>query len=392
MSINRLARPADPSRPAAQPSTRPTNTLSQYSISANPAPRDAEGRYDLELGAGQVSPPPPLRPERSMRRPLNTPSPATLSFGGPAAEGRFPDMDGGSGRAGVGAGGRAVGAAGRNVGDRFSNVVVSSSEGNGGEGEKSRRMMDQLNAGPAARGGLGEPRRRRGSGSSASSTESAGRAISPTPPAGRPAAVAPPSQAVKSALAAFTMAGARGADRRNDSSPTPPPAPTVVKRRLTKGSLVTPYPDTPAFREVEAAVRKVRKEWPTLMLGTAGAGDVEGVDEFDPVTLALSLLDPATVGTNNSLPAFLRLKAEIEHAISATLSADKGSYRAFERSITTYNTALSSLGNSQKAVGEMKKGLGGVREKLEGKGRDGLAGMFNRMSHLEEMVKILDEM
>lgn len=53
---------------------------------------------------------------------------------------------------------------------------------------------------------------------------------------------------------------------------------------------------------------------------------------------------------------------------------------------------MAGLGGGQKKVEELRKQIGEVRERLEGKGREGLAGMYGRMSHLEEMVKIMDEM
>lgn len=153
------------------------------------------------------------------------------------------------------------------------------------------------------------------------------------------------------------------------------------------------YPDTPAFREIEAVLRKIRTDWP-IILQDSSEEVIAGSEfnKFDPVTLALSLLNPATVGTPVSLPSFLRLKAELDHAISTSLAASTTSYRAYESGITTYNSTLTTLCNNVKAVEELKKELTESREKLEGKGREGLAGMYNRMAHLEEMVKILDEM
>lgn len=155
------------------------------------------------------------------------------------------------------------------------------------------------------------------------------------------------------------------------------------------------YPDTPAFREIEVVLRRIRTDWPIIVQDSSEeviAGSGGEFKKFDPVTLALSLLNPATVGTSVSLPSFLRLKAELDHAISTTLSSSSTSYRAYESSITTYNSTLITLGNNVKDVHELRKGLVDARERLEGKGREGLAGMYNRMGHLEEMVKILDEM
>lgn len=157
------------------------------------------------------------------------------------------------------------------------------------------------------------------------------------------------------------------------------------------------YPDTAAFREIEGVLRKIRTDWPIIVQDSSSEDMVAGstggeYNKFDPVTLALSLLNPATVGTPVSLIAFNRLKAELDHAISTTLSSSSTSFRAYESSITTYNSTLVGLGNNVKKIGELRKGLMESKEKLEGKGREGLVGMYHRLGHLEEMVQILDEM
>lgn len=144
-------------------------------------------------------------------------------------------------------------------------------------------------------------------------------------------------------------------------------------------------------------MRRVKKDWSMLLFGTINNGGAEGErddldlreKDFDPVTLALGLIDAEG---GESLASFLRLKEDLEKAISGTLNAAPSAYRAFELSISAYNASLVNLAAGQKKVAEMKKGLGNVRDKLEGKGREGLVGIYNRMSHLEEMIKIMDEM
>lgn len=240
---------------------------------------------------------------------------------------------------------------------------------------KSRRIADQLNISTASPSNLLAPsQNRRDSTSSTSSTSSSRGPNSPGPTP----APAPPTAALSSAIAAFSRAGARR-DRRAE------PAAAPTKRRPTT---TTAYPSTPAFRQVESVILKVQSEWPALLHGTA---EGEEHDFDDPVQLALSLLNPDPSPGGN-LPAFLRLKAELDQAIAGTLSGDSNAYRAFEVSVSGYNSALAGLGGGQKKVEELRKQIGEVRERLEGKGREGLAGMYGRMSHLEEMVKIMDEM
>lgn len=240
---------------------------------------------------------------------------------------------------------------------------------------------------------MAQPQRpRRDSTSSTSSNSSTGHQpeaeVAPTPA---------PTAALASAISAFSSAGARRDGRRGglaDQGFIPTASPAAKKSTALDP---TQYPDTPAFREIEVVLRKISQDWPVLMTGTSGEDDAGGGGkDFDPVTLALGLLDPGSVGGVQSLSSFLRMKAELDHAISSTLNVGGpgggASYRAYESSITTYNSTLANLTRSQRQVQDLKKTLGEVREKLEGKGREGLAGMWARMSHLEEMGKLLDEM
>ncbi|GAA5972148.1 hypothetical protein JCM21900_006105, partial [Sporobolomyces salmonicolor] len=265
----------------------------------------------------------------------------------------------------------------------------------------------------------------------------------PASPPGSRAPVASPSFVVPSALSdaisAFSSAGRRRTDGRRRGLADQ--AFDVPSRRIGSaanggggtgagvrgkssagaGSALNPadYPDTPAFREVDEVLRKVQAEWPALVRGTSLAGQpvdhgsaLGGSDEFDPASLALHLLNPATTapsrsdrdpssggaGARQSLSSFLRLKAELDHAIRSTVSpatnpspSSGNAYRAYETSITTHNSTLAALGAAQKQMGDLRSGLGMTRERLEGKGREGLAGMYARMGMLEEMGGVLDE-
>lgn len=367
---------------------------------------------------------PPSRPERSLRRPLQTPSPATLQRGAP--DGRFPDTLDRQGGSGSGLGGgvafrdNGLGGASRppivTVGSRLENIGASpdtsprlgSSAAMGastGGRSKASRMMDQLNnstsPSPASNSSPrlapssavdGRRHCRRGSASSdaSSSTSTSSRPNSPNQDEPETAA-APASAALSSAITAFTNAGARRDGRRGGLADQGFETIPIVKKTAALNS--TEYPNTPAFREIDAVLNNVRSEWPVLMYGTTAIeGENDADKAFDPVTLALGLLDPSLEGGANSLQAFLRMKADLDHAIASTMSTSKSEYRAYESSITTYNATLGSVTSSQKQINDLKKRLGDAREKLEGKGREGLTGMYNRMSHLEEMIKILDEM
>ncbi|GAA6007556.1 hypothetical protein JCM10207_006385 [Rhodosporidiobolus poonsookiae] len=254
--------------------------------------------------------------------------------------------------------------------------------------------------------------------------------------------------ALNDALSAFSSAGARRADGRRGGladqgfdvpssrrGPGGSPNPGAGSPELDRDGEGSPvggagarrkarldphdYPDTAAFREVDEALRRVRDEWPALVRGTSLAGQMvpgsggggEGGEaeeaEFDPVSLALHLLDPASAGggggggrERQTLPSFLRLKQQLDSAIRSTLSPSLNPpstghsgkpYRAYETAITSHNLTLGALGGAQKHLAALRANLGATRERLEGKGREGLAGMYARMGMLEEMGGVLDE-
>lgn len=225
--------------------------------------------------------------------------------------------------------------------------------------------------------------------------------------------------ALQDAISAFSNAGKRANGRRGGladqgiggASAAKDAKANAADRSQLLSEALNPneYPDTPAFREVNEVLRKVSLEWPALARGTSVAAEDAGGEDFDPVSLALHLLDPASSrerggdpsvgGRQQSLSSFLRLKAELDHAIQSTLSpvtnpstTSSNAYRAYETSITTHNMTLGALGVAQKQIGGLKAGLMGTRDMLEGKGREGLAGMYARMGMLEEMSGVLDEM
>ncbi|KAJ8294731.1 putative exocyst complex component sec8 [Rhodotorula toruloides] len=379
----------------------------------------------------------PVRPERSQRRPAGsgmTPSPATLRGN---ENGRFPGQT-------MQAGGPDVPRVG----------VTSAGAGGNGEG-KNRRMMDQLRGGNDAPGSPSFSPNPAASTSSNpfgssllspipdrsdtfnnfddASSSSSSRAGSPEPGEGDSPSLVVPT-ALSEAISAFTTAGQRRADGRRGgladqgfdvpSSRRGPGASGSSSPELAQKSPETArsgkvalnpheYPDTPAFREVDDVLRKVRDEWPELVRGTSLAGQADGQEDegdFDPVSLALHLLEPArrgsaaerdpprsANGTRQTLPSFLRLKGQLDHAIRSTLSpqlnptSSGNAYRAYESAITTHNATLGALTNAQKMIAGMRTGLGSTREKLEGTGREGLAGMYARMGMLEEMGGMLDE-
>ncbi|GAA5941737.1 exocyst subunit SEC8 [Sporobolomyces koalae] len=392
---------------------------------SQPRLNTASPAFNSSSSDTSLMPAPPLRPERSIRRPVGaTPSPATI---GGNDSGRF-------------------------EGGRLSpvppHIGITGSDGRSGEG-KNRRMMDQLNGisryddanvGPDSPTFSPNPAspspnqfgrlspnpssrtytrqgRNRGPADESDVESDVSTHSRPHSPSHDDSTDSPPlvvPSTLQDAISAFSNAGKRANGRRGgladqgiqggDQSRKNSTAPS---RGQSIPSALDPedYPDTPAFREVEEVLRKVATEWPTLARGTSVANDELGTEDFDPVSLALRLLDPASArehdsnaGRQQSLSSFLRLKAELDHAIQSTLSpvtnpskTTSDAYRAYETSITTHNMTLGALGAAQKQISGLKNGLTGTREMLEGRGREGLAGMYARMGMLEEMSSVLDE-
>lgn len=440
-----------PPSPTNGSRTRPPNFSSANSYSTL--------RFDENNNNNNGLATPPLRPERSVRRPLlGNPSPANMDgsdgiFGNEqnnSGSGNNNNNDGNNNNNNNGnylnVGGGSSGASGSSSIPTPSVPVLGAMRMDGtrrldkssdDSASKSKRMMDRLNLSRQPSNSMlkpssannpssftstsnngsnspslsnvipglsrGKSHSRRSSASSTSSTQSSRRTHSPQPgqqssSSSKKETAAAPSAAVASALAAFSNAGAR----RRELGSVSDAAAVAKKSKPKKQAIPKPvYPDTLAFREVDSVLKKITREFPMLMIGTSGAVLEDGDDEeegapekaFDPVTLALALLDSSNSSSNGStLSSFLRLKSELDHSISATLSSNASAYRAFESSISGYNSTVAGLSKSQEQVAELKKSLGEVRGKLDAKGREGLAGMYNRMSHLEEMGKILDEM
>ncbi|GAA5829923.1 hypothetical protein JCM11251_007933 [Rhodosporidiobolus azoricus] len=440
-----------------------------------PARQGPGHSHTPSFGSGIFDPnagPPPSRPERSARRPAGsgaTPSPATLGVNGET--GRF---EGSMPRIGVTRveGGGVGGGGGTGVSGKNARMLDGLRGGSGGGSPGSPSLSPNLalssspqkggvfNSNPFSRGppspsAGGHSSFSRGGGGgeySDADSDSSSRPGSPSHRGGRGdgdeegSPVVVPT-ALSDAMSAFSAAGARRADgrrggladqgfdvpssRRGPGAGASPAGSPELERGSPNGDAgggaggrrqkarldPNDYPDTPAFREVDEALRRVRDEWPALVRGTSLAGQVEGSDDeaagtagdFDPVSLALHLLDPSRSGDNGSgangsgrqtLSSFLRLKQQLDHAIRSTLSPvsnppsfghSGNPYRAYETAISSHNLTLASLSGAQKHIANLRNGLGGTRERLEGKGREGLAGMYARMGMLEEMGSVLDE-
>jgi len=163
-----------------------------------------------------------------------------------------------------------------------------------------------------------------------------------------------------------------------------------------RGINATPnnVPATPAFREMERVLAQVGEEWPQLLQGTtdskAQQGDNDNSEEdthndpFDPVTLALSLVD--SEADPDRFRSFLSTKEALSRSLKSSIQTH---YRSFDASVSSYNGLQSNLSFAQKNTSRLRSTLEEVRETL-GKGRSELGVLEARRTELAEMDKILN--
>ncbi|QRV97223.1 exocyst complex component Sec8 [Ceratobasidium sp. AG-Ba] len=135
----------------------------------------------------------------------------------------------------------------------------------------------------------------------------------------------------------------------------------AVKRRGTLG-------------EIDAVLDQMQEEWAFVI-----------DPDFNPVSLALSLLDDSSVGRD--LDSFRRTKGMLERALKGTV--DKH-YQAFAASLPHHSHLLSLLSETQKHIAEARTSLTDARAALSHQRAD-LVQFWSRGQTIEEMLRILDE-
>lgn len=218
------------------------------------------------------------------------------------------------------------------------------------------------------------------------------------------------SPVLEKAIAAFSSAGqssknraaqqAGTSQRTHASSPSDAAAATAANARTRRGAVGVQgesarfraatqpqpgLPSTPAFREMERVLAQVANEWPELLPPAPDeeTGEPGDEDSFDPVTLALSLVNEE--GSTRSLDSFLATKEALSHSLKSSIQTH---YRAFESSASSYNGLVQNLTHAQKNTTELRKVLEEVRETL-GKRRTDLAVLEARRTELAQMDRIL---
>lgn len=169
--------------------------------------------------------------------------------------------------------------------------------------------------------------------------------------------------------------------------------------RARKTAAAPALPSNPAFREMERVLEQVAQEWPELLPpdlaarpanGDAGGGengpDDDGEDTFDPVTLALALVDPAADSRQEDrFRSFLSTKDALHRSLQSSIRTH---YGTFDASVSAYNGLLSNMTHAQRNAATLRSALEDVREML-GKGRAELGVLEARRTELNEIDKIL---
>jgi len=128
-------------------------------------------------------------------------------------------------------------------------------------------------------------------------------------------------------------------------------------------------------------LERIGSEWPELLPSSDPAV------EFDPVSLALSMLDPASIDESaGKLASFMRLERDLGKALKSHIQSH---YRAFDASISAYNGTLANLGSASKQVAQLRARLNEVHDVM-GTKRSELGSIAARKTELAEMERILD--
>lgn len=130
--------------------------------------------------------------------------------------------------------------------------------------------------------------------------------------------------------------------------------------------------DEGGIGRIGAVHRKVQSEWGFVT-----------EDDFNAVALALSLLDESSLGSNRA--EFESTQQLIEESLQGTVDDH---YESFATAITLHNSVLSSLTNVQTSVSSSRRKLRDSREALGSK-RGDLVQLWHRQQSVKEALRLL---
>ncbi|KAF8316216.1 Sec8 exocyst complex component-specific domain-containing protein [Cantharellus anzutake] len=126
--------------------------------------------------------------------------------------------------------------------------------------------------------------------------------------------------------------------------------------------------------DIDVVLNDVKDEWEDILS-----------EDFNPVTLALSLLDTSSAGRD--FQSFIDSKFSLERALKGSI--DKH-YKAFAQSLPHHANVFTSLSKTQEDTSQARTNLIESRDALGSKRAD-LAQLWSRGQALEEMMRLLDQ-
>ncbi|KAF8578412.1 Sec8 exocyst complex component-specific domain-containing protein [Ramaria rubella] len=193
-----------------------------------------------------------------------------------------------------------------------------------------------------------------------------------------PPATSPTSPTLLSVAAAFQSAGAsrranqngeRAQDREREI------AKEKERQRRIRDKVQSRRPTGQAKTgEIDAVLDQITDEWEAVL-----------DPDFNPVDLALSLLDDSSVGRD--LGSFQKTKRLLEQSLMGTV--DKH-YQSFAAALPHHASLLGSLGTTQTQITEVRSVLQEAKDALGGKRAD-LVQLWTRGQTVEEMLRLLDQ-
>ncbi|CAB4383870.1 unnamed protein product [Rhizophagus irregularis] len=129
-----------------------------------------------------------------------------------------------------------------------------------------------------------------------------------------------------------------------------------------------------SFREMENVMRQIKEKWDFMIN-----------EDFNPVPLALELLDGSSLGKDYGV--FKQMNSNLDKALQYIVD---DYYQGFNSSIGTFGGVIHNIGDSQERVKDMKTQLKVCKESLMSK-RSDLLQLWFRSQQYKEMIRILDQ-
>ncbi|KAI9250189.1 Sec8 exocyst complex component-specific domain-containing protein [Phascolomyces articulosus] len=129
------------------------------------------------------------------------------------------------------------------------------------------------------------------------------------------------------------------------------------------------------FSEIEAVLQEIHNGWDFML-----------DENFDPVTLALALMDDSSVGKEKDYKTFRRMLRNLDASLESIVD---DYYKGFNNSIGTFGGVLQHINDSQDRVAQMKNSLRKCKGELLEKRTD-LLNMWHKSEQHKEMLNLLE--